>query len=111
MGGRELEKQTREFRYLISDCALRDLVFQGPMFIWCNGREGHNCISERLIRFLANSLWIDCFFQAIFSHGFVANYNHLPIWLELEGGVIQGQDSKFFILKTCGLRKKAVSKL
>lgn len=44
-----------EFKDMINQCALRDLGFKGPQYTWCNGREGVQCISERLDRFLANT--------------------------------------------------------
>lgn len=55
-----------------------------------------NYISKRLDRYLANSQWIDWFFQAVVTHGSVVYFDHLPIWLELEGSVIQRSRKKVF---------------
>lgn len=39
------------------ECELRDLDFNKTPYTWCNKREGNDCISERLDRFLANYKW------------------------------------------------------
>lgn len=65
------ERQMMDFRYMLSTYEVQDLGFMGPPFTWCNNIEGHNRISERLDRFLANSSWCELFPYGRVTHGLV----------------------------------------
>lgn len=55
-GGRlRTEMQLSEFRNVLMDCALKDMGFSAPQFIWCNRKGEGGTVSERLDRFLATS--------------------------------------------------------
>lgn len=73
------------FRCVFDDCGLHDLGFSGPKYTWCNNREGDACISERIDQFLANNRRDQIYPRASVLHGYAAYFDHLPIWLSLEG--------------------------
>lgn len=80
-GGKpRLERQLSDFREFIEECDLRDLGYSSNKYTWCYRRAGNQHISERLDRFLVNSIWWNCFPNAKVTHGVVAYSDHSPIW-------------------------------
>uniref|UniRef100_M1DHQ7 AP endonuclease/reverse transcriptase n=1 Tax=Solanum tuberosum TaxID=4113 RepID=M1DHQ7_SOLTU len=59
-----------DFKTCIESCDLAQVKFKGSPFTWWNGRDGNDCIFERLDRILTNLK-----FQNSFSHSEV---DHLP---------------------------------
>ncbi|KAG7942844.1 hypothetical protein I3843_15G007300 [Carya illinoinensis] len=53
--------QMRGFREALDYCQLRSLPAVGPLYTWCNFREGPALIHERLDRFLSNMDWLALF--------------------------------------------------
>ena len=58
---KRLSKQMEEFQEATSFAGLKDLRFEGTPFTWTNGREGVNCVWERLDRALACNQWKEKF--------------------------------------------------
>lgn len=58
---------------------------QAP-FTLCNRKEGDNRIFERFNRFLANSKSYTMFLECVVTHGSIASYDHISIWLNTEEG-------------------------
>lgn len=79
------ERQLCAFREVVEECHLRDLGYFGPKFTWCNRRAGQHHVSERIGRFLVSSARWNCFPSAGVSHGVVAYFDDLLIWVTLEG--------------------------
>ncbi|KAG2668449.1 hypothetical protein I3760_15G161300 [Carya illinoinensis] len=82
------------FKDILSDCVLMDLGFRGPKFTWSNKRDGR-CISERLDRFLANYNWTQIFPQVVVTHGIATYSDHLPLWINTEGELVEGKKKPF----------------
>ncbi|KAG2725248.1 hypothetical protein I3760_01G056800 [Carya illinoinensis] len=79
------ERQLTAFKEVIEECHQWDLGYSGPKLIACNRRAIPYRVSERIDRFLLNSIWWDCFPRAWATHGVVAYSDHLPIWVVFEG--------------------------
>lgn len=60
-----------DFQEVISTYLLQDSGFIGPYFTWCNGKEGSDCINERLDRLLAIGEWCKIFPNSAVVHGFI----------------------------------------
>lgn len=50
-----------KFNGLINDLSLIDLGFKGSKYTWCNNRQGHDRVRERLDRTLSNIEWVTTF--------------------------------------------------
>lgn len=97
-----------DFREVLDDYAL-DLGYRDPKFTWRNRREGNSSISERLDRFLANSHLCQLFSRAVVTHGVEDYLDHLPIWLESNGGQRRGK--KLFKFETIWIREEDYEKI
>ncbi|KAF5459759.1 hypothetical protein F2P56_019679 [Juglans regia] len=107
-GGRPRpDSQLYTFREVVEDYNLRDLGFSGLKFTWSNRRHGDQCISERIDRFLVNSVWLDSFPNARVAHGVVAYSDHLPIWVNLEGPTFPRYVKKSFKFEAMWVGEKA----
>ncbi|KAK2635601.1 hypothetical protein Ddye_030393 [Dipteronia dyeriana] len=60
------------FKEALEYCGFEDVGFRGPIFTWCNRRNGVDSMQERLDRGLCNIEW-----KRIFSRAFV---QHLEFW-------------------------------
>ncbi|KAF5458754.1 hypothetical protein F2P56_022761 [Juglans regia] len=58
--------------------------------------DGKGRVYERLDRFLANGQWCDLFPQSVVTHGSISYSDHMPIWLEVEGGGERGRQKMLF---------------
>lgn len=83
-GNQRPEQQMDGFRLMLDECHLQDLDFEGNKFTWCNGREGSQCISERLDRFVANKNWQTLHPSWLVRHQGVAYSDHMPNILSTE---------------------------
>ena len=48
----------RDFQEVVQYCSLSDMKYHGPLFTWCNKREGNELICKKLDRVLVNEKWI-----------------------------------------------------
>lgn len=100
-----------EFRNMLSLCELKDMGFQGTPLTWCNNRGGSDRIYECLDRCVATLDWIGLFPKAIVKHDSVANSNHIPIWLDIEGGRVLSKGNKLFRFETMWLDDNACKEI
>lgn len=70
------------FKEALDDCNLKDTVFEGPDFTWCNRRRV-NCTWERLDRFLCNLNFESLFDNFTIKHLDWLSSNHRPIEFSL----------------------------
>jgi hypothetical protein len=69
------------FKQFIDHFGLVDLGFAGNPFTWCNNRQGHASIKERLDRGLASLSWIHLHPEYSILHIPATNSDHHPILL------------------------------
>jgi exonuclease III len=69
------------FKKFIDHFGLVDLGFAGNPFTWCNQRQGHATIKERLDRGLASLSWIHLHTEYSILHLPATNSDHHPILL------------------------------
>lgn len=64
----------RDFQRAVLHCNLTDMGYQGPLFTWCNKREGVIC--KKLDRILINDVALNRFFNAfsVFEHGVCSDH-------------------------------------
>lgn len=48
----------RDFQEAVNHCSLTDMQSHGPLFTWCNKRDGDELICKKLDRVLVNDQWI-----------------------------------------------------
>ncbi|KAK3204446.1 hypothetical protein Dsin_018492 [Dipteronia sinensis] len=70
------------FREALDDCGLEGLGFVGPLFTWCNKREGETMIQERLDRCTGSIKWKLLFPHFTVFHLDYWRSDHRPILLE-----------------------------
>lgn len=83
-GGREVSNRSHSFlKNFLEDLGGLDLGYHGNTYTWCNGRGGIANIGERLDRVVANFNWRVVFDNAGVVHFSAANFDHIPIMLNL----------------------------
>ncbi|KAM7278298.1 hypothetical protein ACFE04_005432 [Oxalis oulophora] len=83
-GRRKSDSQIQDFRQVVDDCELREIMTGGPCFTWKNNRRGDEAIFEKLDRVLANDKWSDLFPNAASSNLVSSISDHLPVLLDTE---------------------------
>ncbi|WCJ39421.1 hypothetical protein M5689_020411 [Euphorbia peplus] len=73
------------FRMCLLDCDLFDIIFKGSAYTWCNGRKGHEAISERLDRFVRTVDWDILFPNSVVFHLHKGTSDHAPLLLDTDG--------------------------
>ena len=74
----------RDFCYLVKQCGLFDLGYNGPAYTWSNKRFTTNPTYERLDRCLANAEWCTIFPRTTIYHLPILYSDHAPILAILE---------------------------
>lgn len=53
----------RDFQAMVNHCSLTDMASHGPLYTWCNKREG-DLILKKLDRVLFNDMWVQKYPQS-----------------------------------------------
>ncbi|KAH9650223.1 putative reverse transcriptase/RNA-dependent DNA polymerase [Citrus sinensis] len=77
-------RRVSEFREAVQDSNLADLGYKGYQFTWCNGRDGHHFVEERLDRFLCNEEWRNHFQEQPCQNLVSVGSDHYPIMMEIK---------------------------
>lgn len=101
----------KAFSDVLSQCELRDLGFENPLFTWYNNREARRRICERLDHYVANLNWLTLFLKAWVSHVIAAYSDHSPIWFDTEGKSVPTNGSKPFRFKCMWLQEHECSNI
>jgi hypothetical protein len=83
------------FKKFIDHSGLVDLGFAGNPFTWCNQRQGHANIKERLDRGLASLSWIHLHTEYSILHLPATNSDHHPILLNTNQSAILTRPFRF----------------
>lgn len=83
-----------DFKEAINLYRFQDLGFIGHLFTWSNNREGNQNIQYRLDRFLANSSWINSWYEAKVTHPVSSYSDHLPVLLTTKLDNEQAESSR-----------------
>ncbi|GMI91034.1 hypothetical protein HRI_002772700 [Hibiscus trionum] len=75
------DRQMREFRRVLSDCAVEDIGYKGRWYTWEKGKFSSNNIRERLDRGVANSSWFNLFPGYVLDHLSYSTSDHCPLLL------------------------------
>lgn len=105
-GKRRSKHQLEQFRSVMDYCHLKDLSFSGSPFTWCNRRDNHHTISEKLDSFLANMYWLELLQLARVPNGYAASSDHLSIILLIDGVDKPKQCRKVFQFEAMWMESK-----
>jgi hypothetical protein len=96
--------QMEAFRQALSNCALQDMGFQGNRFTWWNGRNGDDCVYERLDRGVCSAAWNLLFPCTQVRHIPFANSDHDAILVMIIkfGNAKYKKTKSYSVLKTIG---------
>lgn len=83
------------FKHTLDYCNLIELESRGPVFTWCNGRDGQNFIRECLDRVVANKEWCDAHPNAEISIEEATASDHSPIHIVLLGRATERRSGGF----------------
>uniref|UniRef100_A0A2N9FEJ6 Reverse transcriptase Ty1/copia-type domain-containing protein n=1 Tax=Fagus sylvatica TaxID=28930 RepID=A0A2N9FEJ6_FAGSY len=72
------------FLKVLTDCELKDMGFHGNRFTWWNGRQGRDCVYERLDRGVCSVEWRLKFPQARVRHVSFTNSDHEALALDFQ---------------------------
>lgn len=64
-GRDKAQREIQNFRSMILECGLIDLVNKGVPFTWCNRRMEGVLVKEKLDRGMFNTRWLDIFPDSI----------------------------------------------
>ncbi|GAA0145264.1 hypothetical protein LIER_36094 [Lithospermum erythrorhizon] len=86
--------QMKKFHQAVYDCGLFYVGYEGFPFTWCNNFISPHSTRARLDRCLATQHWKDVFPDAIISHLFTNNSDHLLILLNMGNQVHHARRAK-----------------
>ncbi|KAL5793702.1 hypothetical protein ACOSP7_002296 [Xanthoceras sorbifolium] len=79
VSGRVAQSQVDNFLLTLDDCALEDMVFSGPCFMWNSGHQGDDLVQECLDHFICNHKWYFMFSSYITRHLSFWKSDHRPV--------------------------------